>query len=149
MEKKYGDLRSGLVLLALCLVAYFWLIPTQIKAKEDVAIGPDFFPRLMVICCGLCAAGVAVQGAAGLRKEGKLSLAAFGNPANRVDWKSYARHLLFLAAALALFGLRDRQRRLPDLPVDVLRAFEARLVLSAFGHLRCGDLFHLYGRVQN
>ncbi len=137
MEKKYGDLRSGLVLLALCLVAYFWLIPTQIKAKEDVAIGPDFFPRLMVICCGLCAAGVAVQGAAGLRKEGKLSLAAFGNPANRVDWKSYARHLLFLAAALAYLLV------MPYLGFVIASVVFLTFLLMFFGHSKLGWCFLL------
>jgi putative tricarboxylic transport membrane protein len=101
MEKKYGDLRSGFVLLVLCLIAYFWLIPAQIKVKEDVAIGPDFFPRLMVICCGFCAVGVFLQGLRGLRKEGKLKLSTFRNSPYKVNFKAYLPHGLFLLSALA------------------------------------------------
>lgn len=137
MEKKYGDLRSGLVLLLLCLLAYFWLIPTQIKPKEGVAIGPDFFPRLMVICCGLCAAGVAIQGAAGLKKEGKLNLSTFRNSTNRVNWKSYARHLLFLAASLVYLLV------MPYAGFAIASVVFLTFLLMFFGHSKLGWCFLL------
>lgn len=128
MEKKIADLRAGLVLLVLCIVAYFWLVPAQIKAKDDAVLGPDFFPRLLLICCGLCAAGIAAKGALGLKKEGKLNLSAFHDPASRVQFKSYGRHLAFLASALAYLFV------MPYLGFAIASVVFLTFLLMFFGH---------------
>jgi hypothetical protein len=101
MEKTYANLRSGLILLALSIPAYFWLIPAQIRIRELDGLGPEFFPRLMVICCGLCAAGMVIQGLVGLGKAGALRLATFTNSEYRIKLVKYVPHLLFLLVALA------------------------------------------------
>ena len=137
MEKKYADLKAGLVLLGLCLLAYFWLIPTQIKAKENAVIGPEFFPKLLVICCGICAAGVAFQGAMGLRKEGKLKLSSFGNPANRVNYKAYGKHALLLASSLVYLLV------MPYTGFVIASVVFLTFLLMFFGHSKIGWCFLL------
>ncbi len=101
MEKKVADLRSGLVVMIVCALLYFWAIPAQIRYNGQADLNPDFFPRLLVICGGICGAILALTSAAGLKKAGRLNVTLFRSPEARVNLKSYMRHALFLASALA------------------------------------------------
>ena len=108
MEKKYGDLRSGLVIVVVCLLLYFWLIPAQIRFREQSGIAPDFFPRLLAICGGICGAIIALQSALSLKKAGKFTVSALlKDPEAKVNFKKYGRHAIFLVSAgLYLFSMQ-------------------------------------------
>lgn len=131
MEKKYSNLRSGVVLLALSLAAYFWLIPTQIRYRGDAAIGPSFFPKILVIFCGICAGILIFQGAWGLMKTGSLGK-ALRDRSLRIDWKLYTRHAIFLASAVAYMAV------MPWLGFIAASILFLTFLLRFFGHPKLG-----------
>jgi hypothetical protein len=100
VEKKYADLRSGIVIILICALLYFWIIPAQIKYRGQADINPDFFPRLLVICGALCGLLIALQGAFGLKKAGRLNRSVFTDPEAKVSFKKYLRQFVFLGSAL-------------------------------------------------
>jgi putative tricarboxylic transport membrane protein len=101
MDKKFADLRSGILIVLVCGLIYFWLIPAQIRYRGQAEIGPDFFPRLLVVCGGICGAIIALQAALKLKKAGKLNLRSlFKDPEAKVDFKKYLRHGIFLGSAI-------------------------------------------------
>lgn len=100
MERKYSDLRSGLVIVALSLLTYIWIIPTQIKRKANVDMGPDFFPKLMVLIIGICGLVLIAQSAYSLYKDGSLKLDVLKDKKYRMNLKEYKIHIIFLISAV-------------------------------------------------
>ena len=129
MEKKFADLRSGILIVLACALIYFWLIPAQIRYRGQAEIGPDFFPRLLVVCGGICGAIIAFQAAMKLKKAGKLTpKALLADPQARVNFKKYARHGIFLGSAI-LYMVAMQYIGFPAASVIYLAA-----LLLFFGH---------------
>lgn len=98
MKDTIRDLRSGIVIVACSLLAYFWLIPSQIRIRRVVSQGPDFLPKLLVIIIGACGVIMVVKSIYSLHKQGKLSMQTImgSSPLNSI--KTFLPQIIFLVA---------------------------------------------------
>lgn len=99
MERRFNDLRSGFLITVFSFITYFLIIPAQIKTKSNVEMGPEFFPKFMVLIIGLCGIILIIQNAYSLYKEGKLKLDILKNKEYKVDLKPYKSHFVFIVSA--------------------------------------------------
>lgn len=100
MKKMYSDLRSGIVLVVLCIFFWFVLIPRQIILRGPAqAVGADFFPRLMVIIIAICGLVLAGKSALGIYKHKERFQKERAEGLLKTNYAAYLPHVMFIAAA--------------------------------------------------
>lgn len=62
MSKRKINIISYGCLLVFCAVMYFYFIPSYVKVKKNVDVGPELFPKLIImVLAGLCIVGLVME----------------------------------------------------------------------------------------
>jgi hypothetical protein len=94
MKKMNREIVSGSFITLVCILIYFFIIPTQIKLKANAALGPEFFPKIAVILIGTCSLIYTIIQIYSL-KDSKTS----NNDSFSFSIKGYIKQIIFI-----LFG---------------------------------------------
>jgi hypothetical protein len=94
MKKLNREIVSGSFITLVCILIYFFIIPTQIKLKANAALGPEFFPKIAVMVIGICALIFTIIQIYSL-KDSKTS----NNDSFSFSIKGYIKQIIFI-----LFG---------------------------------------------
>ena len=100
MQKKQQNIIPGVLITLISILIYIFLIPTQIKIKEGVSIGPDFFPKIAVMIIGLCSLFYTILQIKQLKASKESVMDGFS-----FDIKDYVNHIVFIASGLVFLTI--------------------------------------------
>lgn len=100
MKKEQQGILSGGFIAILSFIVYFFLIPTQIKLKKGVEIGPEFFPKIAVMLVAICSLAYVIFQVISLKSTKTSFKEGFS-----INIKEYKNHLIFISSAILFLAV--------------------------------------------
>jgi putative tricarboxylic transport membrane protein len=100
MRSEQTGVVSGIILLIVSAVFHFILIPTQVRLRPGAAVGPEFFPELVVVVIGVLAIVLILTQMKAIKDSGKPFKEDF---VFRI--KDYLNHAIFITAAIVFLAV--------------------------------------------